>query len=93
MLRQQEGNYLANLAPYPGRLEFQTYLPENTSAVLVRPVGEAGVLVVAGDSQRCFSPLDQAWVAAISDKLDDLVSTAGYAPRGSGFSNNKGGKK
>lgn len=88
VIKQQEGNYLANLAPYPGRFEFHNYLPENTSAVLVRPVGESGVLVVAGDSQRCFAPLDQAWVAALSDKLDDVLEA--YVPKGSGFGPNKG---
>lgn len=54
-----EGNYLANLAPYPGRNEFFRYLPEQTQAVLLCPLGKEGVVVFASDTQRGFGPLDQ----------------------------------
>jgi hypothetical protein len=37
-------NYLANLALFPGRVEFQSYLPKNAQAVAVTPVGNEGVM-------------------------------------------------
>lgn len=78
-----KGTYFANLAPYPGRVEFTGYLPENTQGLIVQPVGELGVVVVATDAQRAFSRLDQAWVAALADKLE--TSLEEWAPPGSGF--------
>lgn len=64
------GNYLANLVLFPGRLEFAGYLPSNTQAALIQPVGKTGVIVVGGDTQRGFSRLDQAWVSVLADKLE-----------------------
>lgn len=46
-----------------GRVEFTEYLPENTQGVLVQPVGDEGVLVVATDTQRGFGRLDQVRAA------------------------------
>ena len=69
--------------PLPaGRLEFAGYLPPNCQAALVQPVGSHGVLVVGGDTQRGFTRLDQAWAAAVAEKLD--VQLERLAP-GSGF--------
>lgn len=84
-----EGNYLANLLPYPGRFEFYPYLPDNTQAVLLTPLGTEGVLVVAADAQRGFAPLDQAWISAIADKIDSTMDEAGFYPSSSGFSKKK----
>ena len=66
----------------PGRLEFASYLPANCQAALVQPLGSLGVLVVGSDTQRGFSQLDQAWVAAVAEKLE--VQLERLAP-GSGF--------
>ena len=44
-------------------MEFTEYFPENTQGVLVQPVGDEGVLVVATDTQRGFGRLDQVRAA------------------------------
>eukprot|EP00775_Hariotina_reticulata_P011129 gene11129-11283_t len=82
-MQSGKGNYLANLVLYPGRDEFVGYLPEATQGVIVQPVGSEGVLVVATDTLRGLSRLDQAWIAIIADKLE--VSLEGYAVTGTGF--------
>ena len=64
------GNYLANLALFPGRVEFEAYLPSNAQAVAVTPVGGEGVAVFASGTQRGFTPADQAWFAVVAEKLD-----------------------
>jgi len=46
----------------PGRDEFVGYLPEATQGVIVQPVGGEGVLVVATDTLRGLSRLDQVRV-------------------------------
>ena len=48
----------------------------------MQPLGSQGVLVVGSDTQRGFSQLDQAWVAAVAEKLE--VQLERLAP-GSGF--------
>ena len=68
------GNYLANLALFPGRVEFETYLPRNAQAVVVTPVGNEGVMVAASGTQRGFTPADQAWMAVLAEKLDQTLS-------------------
>ena len=45
--------------------------------VTVQPVGDSGALVAATDTVRGFSALDQAWLAAIADKLDATLEAAG----------------
>jgi hypothetical protein len=37
------------------------YLPETTQGVVVQPIGGQGVVVVATDTQRGLSRLDQVW--------------------------------
>ncbi|KAK9909222.1 hypothetical protein WJX75_009014 [Coccomyxa subellipsoidea] len=69
-MKSGSGNYLANLILFPGRVEFTEYFPENTQGVLVQPVGEEGLLVCGTDTQRGFGRLDQAWIAALAEKLD-----------------------
>ena len=64
-----EGNYLANLVLFPGRLEFD-YLPGNLQGVAVQPLaGGRGVLVFGTDTVRGFSRVDQSWFALLADKL------------------------
>lgn len=40
-------------------MEFVSYLPPNTQAALIQPIGSQGVLVLGSDTQRGFSRLDQ----------------------------------
>lgn len=42
-----------------GAYEFGTYLPVNTQSVLIQPIGEEGILVMASDYQRGFGRVDQ----------------------------------
>lgn len=77
-MSSEQGNYLANLALYPGRVEFTSFLPENTQAAIVQPIGNDGVLIAASNTQRGFTRLDQAWASTIADKLDtSLEASAG----------------
>lgn len=73
-----KGTYFANLAPYPGRLEFIDMLPENCQGAIVQPIGEEGVMLLATDAQRAFSKLDQAWVATLCDKLETSLPGKGF---------------
>lgn len=66
-------NYMANLAIYPGRFEL-SFLPQNTQAVILQPLGDEGVMIVAGDRIRGFSQSDQAWISLIGEKLDATLS-------------------
>jgi hypothetical protein len=59
---------LVNLKLYPGRDEFRG-LPAGIPALIVQPVGEAGLLLLAGWSPRCFSRSDEAWLAGWAQKL------------------------
>ncbi|KAI3426276.1 hypothetical protein D9Q98_008651 [Chlorella vulgaris] len=81
-MKSGSGNYLANLVLFPGRFEFEGYLPPNCQAALIQPVGPNGVLVLGSDTQRGYTTLDQAWVSAVADKLE--VQLERLAP-GSGF--------
>ena len=80
------GNYLANLALFPGRVEFEAYLPSNAQAVAVTPVGGEGVAVFASGTQRGFTPADQAWFAVVAEKLDVALGggDGGEAAEGGG---------
>jgi len=69
-------NYFANLALYPGRLEFLPYLPANAQAVVVQPLGSEGVLVAASDTQRGFTQADQRWLALVAQKLDSTLDAS-----------------
>lgn len=67
------GNYLANLGLFPGRVEFESFLPINTQAVCVAPIGTIAVLVAASRTQRGFTPNDQRWFAVLAQKLDNAL--------------------
>eukprot|EP00899_Mesostigma_viride_P007717 jgi/Mesvir1/16947/Mv15798-RA.1 len=69
------GTYMANLILYPGRVEF-VYVPGNTQAIIVQPIGKDGVIVAVSDTVRGFTPLDQGWISEISDKLDASLGEA-----------------
>lgn len=72
------------LRVHAGRVEFAGYLPANTQAVVVQPVGSEGVVVAGGDTQRGFRRLDQAWLSSLADKLEvelEAVSSPRPAPQ------------
>ncbi|KAJ8760985.1 hypothetical protein K2173_022023 [Erythroxylum novogranatense] len=62
-------SYLANLSLYPGRSELP-FLPPNTQAVILQPLGKKGILIIGGDTIRGFTSSDQAWVTFLGEKLD-----------------------
>lgn len=70
---------LVNLKLYPGRGEFRG-LPDSIPALIVQPLGEEGVLLVAGWSPRCFSRSDEAWLEGWARKLRTALEPIGAAP-------------
>ena len=44
---------------HAGRVEFTSFLPENTQAAIIQPIGNDGVLIAASNTQRGFTRLDQ----------------------------------
>jgi hypothetical protein len=69
VLDKQKPIYLVALNVYPGRIEFD-YLPENTQGVICQPIGKEGVLILAANAPRSYTRQDEAWIAAIAEKLD-----------------------
>jgi hypothetical protein len=72
-LEKQKPIYLVALKLYPGKVEF-TYLPENTQGVICQPIGQHGVLILGANAPRSYTQQDEAWVAAITDKLAVALS-------------------
>ncbi|XP_078438408.1 cofactor assembly of complex C isoform X3 [Wolffia australiana] len=72
-LKSGKQTYLANLPLYPGRVEFP-FLPTNTQALILQPIGDDGIAIAGGDTTRGFSSLDQAWITSISEKLEVTLS-------------------
>lgn len=68
VLDKQRPVYLVNLALYPGRIEFD-YLPENTQGLIVQPLGDRGVLILAANAPRSYTQQDECWIAGIAEKL------------------------
>lgn len=66
-------SYLANLSLYPGKSELP-FLPPNTQAVILQPLGDKGIAVIGGDTIRGFSTADQAWISLIGDKLEATLT-------------------
>lgn len=44
---------------HTGRVEFTSFLPENTQAAIIQPIGRQGVLIAASNTQRGITRLDQ----------------------------------
>lgn len=72
-------SYLPTLQALPGKAEF-TYLPENTQAALLLPVGlndssgKTTVLALGSNQARSFSPRNVAWGQAVAARLaDDMM--------------------
>jgi hypothetical protein len=63
-------SYLPTLQALPGKVEFLSYLPRNTQAVLVLSCGVANHVVVVGSNRaRSFTPRDIAWSRAAVSRL------------------------
>ncbi|CAI7874658.1 unnamed protein product, partial [Closterium sp. NIES-54] len=59
-LKSGRPNYLANLILFPARYELFDFLPDNTQAALVQPLGDGdGVMIMGSDTIRGFTPLHQ----------------------------------
>lgn len=59
---------LVNLKLYPGRDEFRG-LPEGIPSVIVQPMADQGVVLLAGWSPRCFTRSDETWLEGWSLRL------------------------
>lgn len=77
-ISRQRAISLVDLRPYPGRAEFEDLLP-GLPAVVVQPVGEAGVLLVGGWSARCFSASDLRWIDGWARRLNTQWAPAWQA--------------
>ncbi|CAI8587761.1 unnamed protein product [Vicia faba] len=66
-------SYLANLSLYPGKSELP-FLPSNTQAVILQPLGDKGIVIIGGDTIRGFTTSDQAWITYIGEKLDSTLA-------------------
>ncbi|GAA0158889.1 hypothetical protein LIER_38748 [Lithospermum erythrorhizon] len=66
-------SYLANLSLYPGKSELP-FMPPNTQAVILQPLGDKGIAILGGDTIRGFTTLDQAWITLLGEKLDATLS-------------------
>ncbi|MBA0624740.1 hypothetical protein Godav_010035 [Gossypium davidsonii] len=66
-------SYMANLSLYPGRSELP-FLPSNTQAVILQPLGDRGIAVLGGDTIRGFTTSDQTWISYIGEKLDATLA-------------------
>lgn len=66
--------YLVALKLYPGRLEFD-YLPENTQGVICQPLGREGAIILGANAPRSYTQQDEAWIAAIANKLTVTLET------------------
>jgi hypothetical protein len=67
-LQTQKPVYLANLSLYPGKTEFD-YLPSNTQGVILQPIASEGLLILGANVPRSYTPQDERWIGAITDKL------------------------
>ncbi|KAL5122356.1 Protein COFACTOR ASSEMBLY OF COMPLEX C SUBUNIT B CCB4, chloroplastic [Glycine soja] len=66
-------SYLANLSLYPGKSELP-FLPSNTQAVILQPLGDKGIAIIGGDTIRGFTGSDQVWITYIGAKLDSSLA-------------------
>ena len=64
--------YLVALKIYPGSFEFD-YLPENAQGVICQPLSQRGAVILAANAPRSYTSQDEAWIAAIADKLANTL--------------------
>jgi hypothetical protein len=74
VLETEKPIYLVALKIYPGRLEFD-YLPENTQGVICQPLGREGAMILGANAPRSYTQQDEAWIAAIANKLTVTLET------------------
>jgi Cofactor assembly of complex C subunit B, CCB2/CCB4 len=74
VLETEKPVYLVALKIYPGRLEFD-YLPENTQGVICQPLGREGAMILGANAPRSYTQQDEAWIAAITNKLTVTLET------------------
>jgi hypothetical protein len=74
VLEKEQPVYLVALKIYPGRLEFD-YLPENTQGVICQPLGQEGAIILGANAPRSYTRQDEAWIAAIANKLAVALET------------------
>ncbi|KAG1327822.1 protein COFACTOR ASSEMBLY OF COMPLEX C SUBUNIT B CCB4, chloroplastic [Cocos nucifera] len=79
VIESRKQSYLANLSLYPARSELP-FLPTNTQAIILQPLGNSGIAIIGGDTIRGFTNLDQAWITLIAEKLDVTLSKSLAAP-------------
>ncbi|KAK2994390.1 hypothetical protein RJ640_029505 [Escallonia rubra] len=73
VIKSESQSYLANLSLYPGKSELP-FLPSNTQAVILQPLGDKGIAIIGGDTIRGFSTSDQAWITLVGEKLDATLT-------------------
>ncbi|CAI0627614.1 unnamed protein product [Linum tenue] len=73
VMKSGSQSYLANLSLYPGRSELP-FLPSNTQAVILQPLGDKGIVIIGGDMIRGFTTADQAWITYLGEKLDATIA-------------------
>jgi len=66
---------------HAGRVEFTSFLPENTQAAIIQPIGSEGVLIAASNTQRGFTRLDQVHPSAfiVLAHFLKIANTQGFA--------------
>ncbi|OAY85884.1 Protein COFACTOR ASSEMBLY OF COMPLEX C SUBUNIT B CCB4, chloroplastic [Ananas comosus] len=74
VMKSGKQSYLANLSLYPGRSELP-FLPTNTQALILQPLGDTGIAIVGGDTIRGFTNFDQAWINLMAEKLDATLAS------------------
>ncbi|KAJ9554374.1 hypothetical protein OSB04_018419 [Centaurea solstitialis] len=67
ILKSGSQSYLANLSLYPGKSELP-FLPSNTQAVILQPLGDKGIAILGGDTIRGFTSSDQPTFIYSTDK-------------------------
>ncbi|CAI9092793.1 OLC1v1028126C1 [Oldenlandia corymbosa var. corymbosa] len=79
IMRSKSQSYLANLSLYPAKSELP-FLPSNTQAVILQPLGDSGLAVIGGDTIRGFTTSDQAWISLVGQKLDATLGKMSGIP-------------
>ena len=70
---------LVNTTLFPGRAEFDAMLP-SLPAIVVCPMGDAGVVIMGGWSPRCFTPSDERWLEGWSQRLRTTLEGVDVSP-------------
>ncbi|KAL6983857.1 hypothetical protein U1Q18_017231, partial [Sarracenia purpurea var. burkii] len=66
-------SYWENLSLYPGKSELP-FLPSNTQAIILQPLGDKGIAIIGGDTIRGFTTSDQVRIPLIGEKSDATLT-------------------